>query len=199
MYILMLDRNGEVARPRSEDKRNAILAAATRVIAAEGLGARTASIAKQAGVASGTLFTYFTTKSELLNELYLELKTEMAAGALAGLSPGADARAQMAHLWSRWLTWGVEAPEKRRALAQLVVSEEITEASRRKGHEIMASMARIMDRSRESGPMKEAPLDLVVAMMSAMAETAIDYVLQNPGRAEESRQHAFDALWRMVG
>jgi hypothetical protein len=41
-----------MARPRSEDKRNAILDAAIQVIAVEGVSAPTAKIAKMAGVAA---------------------------------------------------------------------------------------------------------------------------------------------------
>ncbi len=48
-----------VARPRSEDKRMAILEAATEAIAEAGLGASTALIARKAGVAEGTIFRYF--------------------------------------------------------------------------------------------------------------------------------------------
>jgi AcrR family transcriptional regulator len=64
-----------MARPKSDDKRSAIVSAAIRVIAGEGLGAATATIAKEAGVSNGSLFTYFETKADLLNRLYVELKT----------------------------------------------------------------------------------------------------------------------------
>jgi AcrR family transcriptional regulator len=46
-------------------------------IAEAGLGAPTAKIARRAGLATGTLFTYFANKEKLLNELYLELKIEV--------------------------------------------------------------------------------------------------------------------------
>ena len=62
-----------MARPRSEDKRDAILTAASELVATQGLGAATAKIAKQAGVAEGTLFIYFANKDDLLNQLYLEI------------------------------------------------------------------------------------------------------------------------------
>ena len=68
-----------MARPRSEDKRNAILDAATHVFAERGLtAAPTSEISKQAGVAEGTLFTYFKTKEDLINALYREIKLELA-------------------------------------------------------------------------------------------------------------------------
>src|ERR1700678_4278025 len=107
-----------MARPRSDDRRSAIMSAATRVIAAQGLGAPTATIAKEAGVSNGSLVTYFDTKADLLNQLYLELKTDMGATALGGLPAGGDAREQILHLCSRWLNWATAHPEKRRALAQ---------------------------------------------------------------------------------
>ena len=52
----------EMARARSPEKRGAILEAAVHEIAEEGLGAPTAKIARRAGVAAGTLFTYFETR-----------------------------------------------------------------------------------------------------------------------------------------
>src|SRR5258708_5790685 len=63
-----------MAKPKSEDKRNAILSAAIQVFAERGLGAPTAAITSAAGIAEGSLFTYFTTKEELINALYRELK-----------------------------------------------------------------------------------------------------------------------------
>ncbi len=49
-----------------------------------GAGAPTAKIAKEAGVAEGTLFTYFANKDELFNRLYLQLKADLAETMLTG-------------------------------------------------------------------------------------------------------------------
>ena len=73
-----------MARPLSEDKRTAILEAATEMVAMLGVSAPTAKIAKDAGVAEGTLFTYFANKDELLNRLYQELKTDLRDAIMAG-------------------------------------------------------------------------------------------------------------------
>ena len=102
-----------MARPRSHDKRSAILAAAVRAIDRHGPSAPTALIAKEAGVANGSLFTYFETKSALFNALYLELKRDMAAAAIEGLSAVADLPEQPRHVWSNWMEWAVRAPQKR--------------------------------------------------------------------------------------
>jgi AcrR family transcriptional regulator len=61
------------------------MAAATRTIVTHGLSAPTATIAQEAGVSNGSLFTYFETKADMSNQLYLELKAGMASAALEGL------------------------------------------------------------------------------------------------------------------
>src|SRR5882724_7845502 len=122
-----------MARPKSDDRREAILAAATRVIAAQGLGAPTAIIAREAGVSNGSLFTYFETKADLFNHLYLEIKAEAAKAALDGVPAKVDIRRQAQHSWARSLEWAMAFPDKRRVLALLIVSNDITPASKAEG------------------------------------------------------------------
>lgn len=188
-----------MARPRSEDRRNAIMAAATRIIASQGLGAPTALIAKAAGVSNGSLFTYFETKADLFNQLYIELKSEFAAAALDGLPAGEGAREQLEHVWLRWLRWAQSYPEKRRALMQLNVSDEVRQASREIVRCGYGEITALVERARENGPMHTAPFGLFAALMSAVAEATIDFINQDPANADAHRQTSFDALWRMIG
>lgn len=185
-------------RPRSADRRNAILSAAAHVIAMQGLGAATAAIAKEAGVSNGSLFVYFDTKATLLNELYVALKTEMGAAAADGLPIESDAREQVLHMWNQWLTWAASFPEKRRTLAQLEVSDDITAESHRIVSSAFSGIADLLERSRVNGPMREAPLGFVLALTSAIADTTIDSMISDPAHAEVNRTLAFGAIWRML-
>jgi AcrR family transcriptional regulator len=185
-------------RPRSDEKRSAILEAATRIIVTQGLSAPTAGIAKEAGVANGSLFTYFETKDDLFNQLYLELKGEMAATALKGMPAKAGLREQFFHVWQNWTQWAVSFPEKRRALAQLSVSGEITAKSREAGHKLMADLAGLVERTRANGPMRKAPSGFVLALLNSVAEATMDYMTQDRANAKKHCKAGFDALWRMV-
>lgn len=187
-----------MARPRSDDKRNAILAAAIQVIASQGLGAATATIAKAAGVSNGSLFTYFETKADLLNQLYLDIKTEMAEAAEAGLPPESDLREQALTMWSRWLHWATSNPEKHRTLLQLNVSDSITPESHQIGREKMAGIRTLLERSRENGALRDTPLEFTVTLMSAIADATIDYMIHDPANADQYCLAAFDAFWQMA-
>jgi len=185
-------------RPRSDEKRSAILEAATRVIVTQGLSAPTAGIAKEAGVANGSLFTYFETKTELFNQLYLEIKTEMATAAMKDVPEGADLREQFFLVWRNWTNWAVSFPAKRRALAQLSVSDEITPETRAAGHKTMAPFGQLLERSRAQGPLNKTPMSFVVMLMSSVADATMDFMTQDPANAEKHCKTGFDALWRMV-
>ena len=185
-------------RPKSDEKRSAIMAAAVRLIASEGLGAATMTIAKEAGVSNGSLFTYVETKADLLNQLYLELKSEMASTAMTGLPTGAEPREQLWSLWQHWMNWAVSYPEKRRALAQLGVSDEITPETRAAGHKTMAGIAGLLEQIRASGPMRKVPMGFVVAVMNSVAEATIDFMIQDSTHAKKHCKEGFEALWRIV-
>jgi AcrR family transcriptional regulator len=188
-----------MARPRSDERRSAIMAAAVRVIASDGLAAATATIAKEAGVSNGSLFTYFETKADLLNVLYMELKSEMAEAALDGIPAGNDVRRQIFHMWTHWLRWATSFPEKRRTIAHLEVSDEVTLESRQTASQAMAGISALLNRARENGPMREAPKGFVVGLMSALADTTVAFMIRDPANAEKHSITAFESMWRMLG
>src|ERR1700732_5584103 len=122
-----------MARAKSEDKRNAILSAATEVFAERGLGAATSAISSTAGVAEGTLFTHFKTKDDLVNELYRCIKLELADAMMSGFPRKKSVRHRLQHIWDCFVKWGVANPVQRKVLAQLEVSGRLSLESKRAG------------------------------------------------------------------
>jgi hypothetical protein len=62
----------------------------------------------------------------------------------------------------------------------------------------MAGIARLLARSRENGPMRDAPMGFVVALMNSLAEATIDFMIQDPANADQHGKASFDAVWRML-
>ncbi len=187
-----------MARPRSEEKRHAILMAAMELVAESGLGAATAEIAKRAQVPHGSVFTYFETKTDLLNGLYVELKTDLAKAILDTMPATGDIRSRLHHLWVSWTDWGVAHPAKRRALAQLGVSDQITEASRRAAGAVAAPAVEVVSSARAGGALRQAPLGYVGALVETMAGISIDFMIRDEGSARAVREAGFEALWNAL-
>jgi AcrR family transcriptional regulator len=168
-----------------------------RVIVKQGLSAPTMVIAKEAGVANGSLFTYFETKTDLFNQLYLELKMELATGSM-NLPVNVEVREQFSYLWKKWMNMAISNPDKQRALAQLNVSDEITPQTRAAGNKMMASVADLLDRARAHGPMQKVSMGFLIALMNSVAETTMNFMTQDPANAKKHSKEGFEAFWRMI-
>jgi TetR/AcrR family fatty acid metabolism transcriptional regulator len=85
-----------MSRPKSDDKRQRILQAATRVFARKGyFGARVSEIARRAGVADGTIYLYFKSKQDLLVALFDEVMAEHLERGRAELAAAHGAAARL--------------------------------------------------------------------------------------------------------
>src|ERR1700730_14162013 len=187
-----------MARPLSDDKRTAILGAATEAVAVLGVSAPTAKIARGAGVAEGTLFTYFANKDELLNQLYLELKMGFRDAVITGYPASKSLIDRSRHFWDRYISWGSAHPLKRRAMRQLAVSDRITEETKKLLGDAFGGVNDMMRESAAGGAMKPQPPSFVSAIMSALADTTMDFIAREPAQAKRYTKAGFDAFWKGV-
>ena len=186
-----------MARPKSEDKRNAILDAATRLFAERGLtAAPTSEISKQAGVAEGTLFTYFKTKDDLINALYREIKLELADAMMSDFPRKKNVRTRLQHVWDRYVNWGIANPEQRKVLAQLQVSEVLTKESRDAGSApFVEFQVMIRDGIEQRVFRNDLPVELISKSLAALVEATIDLTVSNRSKAKQYRDSGFQMFW----
>jgi AcrR family transcriptional regulator len=186
-----------VARPKSGDKRNAILDAATRLFAERGLtAAPTSEISKQAGVAEGTLFTYFKTKDDLINALYREIKLELADAMMSDFPRKKNVRTRLRHVWDRYVNWGIANPKQSKVLAQLTVSEVLTKESRDVGSApFVEFQAVIRDAIEQQVFRNDVPVELISRSLSALVEATIDLTVSNRSKAKQYRDGGFQMFW----
>jgi AcrR family transcriptional regulator len=188
-----------MARPKSEDKRDAILAAAVQVIAERGLNATpTSAISKAAGIAEGSLFTYFKTKDVLVNALYLELKREIAEVMLPGFPHEATFRNQLQHLWDIYVTWGVANLAKKRVMDQLLVSNQISEETRRIGAAPFVAFEKIIEANIANKVLRNYPQGFIAASLASLAEMTMTFMAQAPEAAASYRTSGFEMLWNGI-
>ena len=186
-----------MARPKSEDKRNAILDAATRLFAERGLtAAPTSEISKQAGVAEGTLFTYFKTKDDLINALYREIKLELADAMMSDFPRKKNLRARLRHVWDRYVNWGIANSKQRKVLAQLQVSEVLTKESRDAGSApFVEFQIMIRDAMEQRVLRNDLPVELISKSLAALVEATIDLTVSNRSKSKQYRDSGFQMFW----
>jgi AcrR family transcriptional regulator len=185
-----------MARARSPEKRSAILEAAVAEIAKFGLRASTAEIARRAGVAAGTLFTYFASKEQLLNELYFELKIEVYTRVNHEFPHGASLERRARHVWSGSLHWAIDFPEKRKVSVLLNVSDLITPETRARTAGERGAVDSTLSEVGARPALRGLPPGFAAATMSAMQEATLDFVSRQPKQREQLIERAFQVFWR---
>lgn len=187
-----------MARPRSEDKQNALLEAATAVIAEHGLGAPTALIAKRAGVAEGTLFRYFPTKDDLLNELYVDIKRSLMESNRDRFLPAAARDELMHSLWDGYINWGIANPAAVKALSQLAVSDKITPQTRARVAALFPEVHHVSGTCLASGALAALPREFGDTIFMSLADTTMQFATRNPDHAEAYKAAGFEVFWKSL-
>ncbi len=184
-----------MARPLSEDKRNAVLAAATTVFAERGLSAPTSAVSAAAGVAEGTLFTYFATKDDLINAAYCDVKLHLADAMMSGFPRRAPIPDRLRHVWDQYVAWGLANPQRHGFLRQAQAWTGLTDASRAAGLAPFAEVQQMADEAVRRRVFRDLPPGLVQAAVDGLAEATIALIRRHPGDADAYRTSGYDILW----
>ncbi|MGV8927986.1 MAG: TetR/AcrR family transcriptional regulator [Ewingella sp.] len=186
-----------MARPLSQEKRFAILDAALRIIASQGLGATTSLMAKEAGVSTGSLFTYFPDKLTLLNQLYLHIKSEVAGTLIEGFPVQMSIREKTFHIWQSYIRWACANPEKHHTLQQLNASRIITEITRQQSSALFDAVNHMLIEIEKSDISQNVAF--VTAVMASLAEAAVEFSMKEPEKTDVYISDGFTMFWRGLG
>lgn len=185
-----------MARPRSEEKQQALLQAATDIFAEQGLAAPTSAIARKAGVSEGTLFRYFENKDVLLSAVCDYLLDEMEClltQSLQGVLPGKD---QMQVAWNAYIDWALANPAAYATGNKLMVSGKLSSAQ-------MEKSVRFGDISQLGIPLVQG-LDLPLSsefqgmICTVMANGVIDMAVQKPHLLDIYKRAGYEAMVRAI-
>jgi AcrR family transcriptional regulator len=188
-----------MARPLSDEKRSALLAAAIDLFSENGIDSTpTAAISKAAGVAEGSLFTYFKSKDGLVNALYLELKAEVAQALLKGFPRDGSIAKKLRHLWDRHVAWCAGSPKKMKTLERLLLSNRLGAAARAEGAEPFRELDDAVQRAVEDGTLRDLSMPYLHQIFAAMVTATLQMIATDPAGAARYRREGFEILWNAV-
>jgi len=167
---------------RSTDKRERILAAAVKVFAAKGFYcARVSDVAREAGVADGTIYLYFESKEDLLRGLYEETMTQINLGVREITEGDESVYKKVSKFFEAWAQFTLDDP----ALAE-VMTVEIRESGKYMNEfaaplfgEFLRCLVSLISEGQERGEFRTdvSPKTVARAMFGAMDELALAWVM----------------------
>ncbi|MBN1432429.1 MAG: TetR/AcrR family transcriptional regulator [Methanomicrobiaceae archaeon] len=161
------------------DKRKAILKSALLLFTERGFhGTPTSLIAREAGVATGTLFHYFGTKENLISDLYLEIKREAGKVMSEGTDTGDDTTSGLRRIASNYVSWGIRNPAKIKFMEQFCLSPFVPDETREEGVSNFLFLAGLFEKGITSGEIKPLPVELAIKMAAEFLNGVISYIIR---------------------
>jgi len=184
-----------MARPKSEEKVLAILESATRVIASHGLAAPTPLIAREAGVAEGTIFRYFPTKDELLSAVFLHLNRALRLSMPSSLPARASLERQFRSAWDAYMDWGIGHPQWSRVLNQLSASDRILPETRAEADALFPELHALCKVCADETLGAEGTAFFNAAFFH-LADVTMQFAARHPEDVEAYKALGFQMLWK---
>lgn len=156
-------------------KRKKIISTTIRLFASKGVSVATAKIAQESRVSNGTLFNYFPSKKILIDEVYLQIKTEIADCILSDVSKTKPLQKFLFNLWNSYILWAISNPVKYVVVHLLKASNAVSIDATNKTEEIFKVANQKIKQSITNGEIIDIPLDYYCDLVSAQLMAAVSY------------------------
>ncbi len=187
-----------VARPKDEEKRQAIRDAVIAVVIEGGLANVSVSkIAKRAGVSPGTIYLYFSNKEELIQQTYLDIKTDWFEAMFAAAENGADSAAKIRNVWFALFDFVVAHPNDFLFSETVGAAHLIDAANEESIAKRIKKLESIMTKAMKDGTLAKAPVASIQAVLMAPAVQLAKTAARDKKKVKPALlRETFDILWK---
>lgn len=186
-------------RTKDEAKEKLILEAALRLIMQTGLsGLKMSDLAKEAGVATGTVYIYFDDKPALIQRLYQYLLRKSLSDLNAGILDTDPLRLKIQKITRNYLDDNLKYPEYAAFFEQYFRSPYYVETETTQAEEssIMQPIYDLVVEGQQQTIIKEADPDLLVTLVCGMLnELAKQVHFTGKPISEQAWELTFAVIW----
>lgn len=171
-------------RNEADNKRVALIRSATRLFSERGFhGTPTAMISKEAGVSSGILFHYFSTKEDLINATYYAAKAQMMKAVAIGIDDEPTIEGKVRRMLSNSIRWSLANPQEFMFVEQFSSSPYITRITKEDLAKDKEFFDNLLNESIREGKVREMDDGLLLYMVQGVISAAVKKSLRaGPGQ-----------------
>ena len=179
------------APPLNEEKQSLILKAATEVFCEQGFESTSMqAIAERAGVAKGTLYLYYPSKGDLIEQVFIHCNESDVNACQQGLEEIPSALGKLCRRLRNAVRWAVENPEMSRIERLILASPRYQhgrycEQTRQREH-----VDKILKEGIERGELRDMPRELMGEIFFGIGRAVLDHISEYPAELED------ETLWK---
>lgn len=160
---------------------------------------RIADVAKEAGMATGTLYIYFKNKEELINTLFLQLKEEKIKQMFENTQPTDSFFISFKKLWSAYFTISLKEFPKMLFIEQYAYSSLLTAETKSRSDELVAPLLEILLKAQEEDLIMKIPPEIMMShIMGATLEIVKYFVNTSTHPSQEIFEQSFQMAWNSI-
>jgi AcrR family transcriptional regulator len=187
-----------MVRKPDPDKRAKFMSSALKLFVARGVqNTSTAAIAKEAGTAAGTLFLYFPTKKDLINELVLEIGREASDYTKSLLDPSLSVKETFFTIWNGSVRWFMQNMQAYEYIQQIRDSGMIEAAVIQETNKFYDYYYDAIQRGLKEKLIKPYPFEVTGEFLyqDIIAVMKLIRAQPDPAKQEEYIKFGFDIFW----
>ncbi|MEH6404197.1 MAG: TetR/AcrR family transcriptional regulator [Sneathiella sp.] len=187
-------------RLKDENKRKAIRNAAVAEVIEGGLaGASVGKIAKRAGVSAGTIYLYFPNKDELLQQIYLEIKTELHDHMMSVFDGSKNSSTNIRNMWFSLFEYALEHANDF-IFSEYASATQLLDEARKPAVEAMAvEIGQILNTAIKDGTLRQVPIGALNAILIAPAIQLGRHAIMAKGAFDRQIvKETFDMIWKGI-
>jgi len=188
--------------PKAKDpqKAKAIHTAAMKLVIETGFsGLKMADVAKEAGMATGTLYIYYGSKNQLINNIYLKTKREIVALLVDPSHRSETFYTTFRNMWFAYFAFCYQNPEKMLFVEQFLYSGYIEDSIYNKIEEMVSPLDQFLIEGQKNGLIKQIDVELLKAQMEGALHEIVKILMMKRKSLDKMQlQKCFDMAWDSI-
>lgn len=187
-------------KPKDENKIEQIFQSTLKMVAVDGFGGlRMSDVAKEAGIATGTLYIYFKDKQSLVDALYLHLKKEMAAKYIIKEDFTKPYKQCFDAIWKKYFEATIKNRHASAYIEQYYRSPFYNKKSKDVAHQSLSLIYELLERGKKEKLIKNIDNALLLAQLNGPV-LDISKMIQagNIKMNKQTLAHALQMAWDSV-
>lgn len=185
---------------KDDNKVKSIHDSAMKLVIKTGfLGLRMADVAKEAGMATGTLYIYYKSKEALINDVFLETKKEVVINLLNPKHQSDTFFISFKNMWVSYFKFCFENPEKMLFCEQFLYSGYIPKELIEEVELMFEPVHQTLRDAQVNGLVKQIDINILIAQMHGAIHEIVKVLMkQNKKIGTNQLQRCFDMAWDSI-
>jgi AcrR family transcriptional regulator len=184
-------------KPRDDNKIQQVFTATLKLVVQSGVaGITMRQIAKEAKMATGTLYIYFKDKDELINQLYASCRASSVNTYFNGYNTTLPFKEGFKVIWNNILNHRLENFDVAVFMEQCYHSPFISESTKEMSRQLLQPLFKLIERGREENVLKDLDTIMLLIFMVGSITEVIKYINYHKKKlTDDMIKNAFIICW----